>query len=105
MSYNARAYFAEKVSADSEHHIIYSFTAQPATLAVHASGEGVSAFVEISISSDERLRNGSALWVTADGFGESGVVTGSSVMNVIPSTVTAVRVTADGGEVVVEFQQ
>ncbi|PPE69497.1 hypothetical protein C1702_11175 [Caldimonas thermodepolymerans] len=77
----------------------------PATLAVHAVGEGVSAFVELTISPPSRLEDGTARWVPAAGFGEEGVISGSAVLDIVPSNITAVRVTAEGGNVIVEMLQ
>ncbi|MNU44053.1 hypothetical protein D3C71_328570 [compost metagenome] len=104
-NYNGRTYSCEVDVQPSTSRVIRPLVAGPATLAVHANGDGVSAFVELTISSDARLASGTARWVPADGFGESGTVSGSAVLDIVPSNVTAVRVSATGGVVAVEVLQ
>lgn len=75
------------------------------TLAVHAAGVGVSAAVDLTLSPTADVAAGLAMWVRAAGLGDTGVVVNDAVIDAIPSSITAVRVTADGGEVAVEIQQ
>lgn len=75
------------------------------TVAVHAAGVGVSATVDLTLSTAADVAAGLAMWVRAAGLGEAGVVENDAVIDAIPSSITAVRVTAFGGEVPVEVQQ
>lgn len=75
------------------------------TLAVHAAGVGVSATVDLTLSPPADVAAGIAMWVRAAGLGEAGVVENEAVIDSIPSSITAVRVTAAGGAVAVEVQQ
>lgn len=78
-------------------------SAAPCTVAVHPA-EGASAFVELSCSPRVAIADGAGLYFPAAGLGENGTVTASAGAPV-PTPVNAVRVTATGGDVIVEILQ
>lgn len=77
-------------------------SAAPATLAVHPS-PGATATVSYTVSTPARIAAGTARWLPA-AIGEDGVVSAPAATD-IPAPVTALRVVAALGEVVVEVAQ
>lgn len=104
-TYNGRTYSVESTVPAGASKIIVPPGAGAATLAIHALGSSVSALIELSNSPAARLADGTARWVPARGFGDEGVLANSAALDIVPSSITAVRVTATGGVVVVELQQ
>lgn len=96
----------EAIASPGESRIFEMPGRTEATIAVHATDVGASALVEFSISSLEALKAGVARWVVAAGLGDNGVVTQTAVMDVIPSAITAVRITNVGSaNVAIEVRQ
>jgi hypothetical protein len=73
------------------------------TIVAEPGAEG-SILVEFTISAGEHIEAGDAIWAPAQGMGVSGVVT-LKTLDVIPSAITAVRVTANDADGRVEVAQ
>ena len=76
-----------------------------ATLVVKppAAGSG-SVTVELTASNTADINAGTAMWAPAEGLGAAGVVS-ALILETIPSTITAVRITATGAGARVEIAQ
>lgn len=77
--------------------------ADKATIAV-APGAGGTVLVEFTGSAGEHIAAGDALWNPAQGLAAGGVVS-ATLLDTIPSALTAVRVTAVGAPGRVEVTQ
>lgn len=88
--------------ADGETEVVL-LDADKATIAV-APGAGGTVSVEFTGSAGEHIAAGEALWNAAAGLGAGGVVS-APVLDVIPSTLTALRVTAQGAPARLEVTQ
>jgi len=74
-----------------------SFVRGPATVSIHAVGEGVSALVEASNSPSEfKTTPSSLLFFPAAFAGDGGVLNNSAAATDLPAPLTALRVTATG---------
>lgn len=93
-----RTYFEYTVDTGAS-KIIELPTVQLATVAVHP-GEGGSVSVEFTISTRDRVRDGTARWIE---WGKKTVSTPQA--DVFDGPVTAVRITAIGAPAIVEVQQ
>ena len=67
----------------------------PASLAVFAEGASASCTVELTLSSQAALKQGTARWVAA-GIGSNGVVANGKDATDIPAPIRAVRITNNG---------
>jgi hypothetical protein len=101
-TYNGRTYAASATVPAGQSRVVKPPLGGLATLAVYAIGAGVSALIEVSNSPDG---GGELRWTPALGLGDAGTLSNASVVDVIPSSISAVRVTAAGGDVIVEVQQ
>jgi hypothetical protein len=88
--------------ADGQTEVVL-LDADKATIAV-APGAGGTITVDFTGSAGEHIAAGDALWNAAAGLGAGGVVS-ASVLDTIPSALTAVRVTAQGATGRVEVTQ
>lgn len=101
------AFYETRISVPAgESRTFSDFVNRPATVSVHAVGEGVSALVEAS-NSPARFKATPAdlLFYPAAFAGEGGVVSNAAVATDLLSPLTALRVTAAGGAVVIEVKQ
>lgn len=105
MEYTGRVWeHAETVPA-GESRTLYPPRHGVSTLGVYAEGEGVSAAVYLSTSTRAQHIAGTARFVPALGIGADGVINDGSDMQPIEAPVSAIKVTATGGPVHVEFVQ
>lgn len=83
---------------------IYEFPVDgTASIAVQPPAGG-SVFIEYSCSSIDSIRDGDGLFIAAAGFGTLGTVSAPEI-NTVPSTITALRVTASAAGARVEVAQ
>lgn len=106
-AYNGRAYETRVVIPAGDTFVFEDFVSGPFTVSVHALGVGTSALVEASTSPSATLDTPGAIywpapWANALG---TGVIANASASVDSLSPVSALRVSAVGGDVVLEVLQ
>lgn len=104
-SFNGRVYETLLEVAPGAPLIFKFATTAPATVVVHALGAGVSASVSVSASPSELVDMGTARFVPVRSMGTNGVIANASDFAEVVTPLTAVRVEATGGPVIVEVLQ
>jgi hypothetical protein len=92
-----------RVDLNSGHSEVVRLEADHATIAIQPGLAG-SVTVAFTGSNGGDIDAGDALWVPAAGLGAGGMVT-ELTMDVIPSALTAIRITATGAAARVEVTQ
>ena len=102
-THTGRVGLVDEIVEDGQSYTFADFPATtPAVLAIHPSA-GATATVSVSISTPDRITEGTARWVPA-ALGASGSVSVPTIVD-IPAPLTAIRVSASGGAVAVEVGQ
>lgn len=104
-SFNGRVYETLLEVAPGAPLIFKFATTAPASVFVHALGAGVSAAVSVSASPAEQLDIGTARFVPVRSMGTNGVITDAADYTEVVTPLSAVRVEAFGGPVIVEVLQ
>jgi hypothetical protein len=105
MEFTGRVWEHTETVPAGESRTIYPPRCGTANLSIYAEGEGVSATVLLSTSTREQLSDGTARFQLAKGIGTDGVVTNGYDMQPVDAPLSAIKVVAAGGPVVVEFVQ
>lgn len=97
MTFNGSAYEIERTIAAGETLVLALPQSTPVAIAVHPA-PGASASLSVSLSSQARIKDGSARWLPAVEISEP-------YANENTSPVNGIKITATGGAVVLEVLQ
>lgn len=103
--FNGRLYETRLTVPAGASRVIEFATTDAASLIVHAIGVGVSATVSLTASPKDELTAGTARFLLAKTMGTDGVITNGSDYSEIVTPLTAIKVEAAGGDVIVEVLQ
>ncbi len=101
--FSGSTYTTEVDFIDYPVQVVLMQDAGEATIAI-SPGTGIVT-VEFSCSHKSRVESGDAMWIPATGFGTGGQVTAESVIDTIPSTITAIRLSSTDANARVEVAQ